>query len=171
MDSSFDENKKTPSRKECEESIRRILITEILQNGKNDRFKSAIDFMKYFESLYPAGPALTKQVQRAVKAMDMPRDKDGYFLADKTHDQVDQDREITKLLHRTDAELSDIGACEMVFLSCADNYLDYLYQLINESTTLSGKFLTAIKTSNGIIFFTENRSSLEAVLKNLINEN
>ena len=59
MDQSLEVKKKTPSRKECEEAIRRILITEILQNGKNDRFKSAVDFMKYFESLYPAGPALT----------------------------------------------------------------------------------------------------------------
>ena len=168
MDLSLDGQKKTPSRHECEEAIRRILVTEILQNGKNDRFKSAIDFMSYFESLYPASPALTKQVQRAVKAMDMPKDKDGFFLADKTHDQVDQDDEISRLMQRTDAELSSLGEAQMVFLSCLDNYRDYLYQLISESTTLSGKYLTMIKSSDGIIFFTENKTSLEAVLNNLI---
>ena len=167
MDISSEAVQKTPSRKKCEEDIRRILITEILQNGKNDRFKSAIDFMKYFESLYPAGPALTKQVQRAVKAMDMPRDKDGYFIADKTHDQVEQDSELSKLLERTDAAITPINSAELLFLECDVHYLDYLYQLISESDTLSGKYTTMQKTSNGIIFFTENRSSLESILTNL----
>ncbi len=170
MDSSLEEKKRTPSRKECEEAIRRILITEILQNGKNDRFRSAVDFMKYFESLYPAGPALTKQVQRAVKSMDMPKDKDGFFLADKTHGQVEQDDEIAKLMQKTGSSLSSVGTAEMVFLSCEDNYLDYLFQLIHESTTLSGKYITMIKSSDGIIFFTENKTSLESILNNLIGE-
>ena len=167
MDETLEVKKKTPSRRECEEAIRRILVTEILQNGKNDRFRSAVDFMKYFESLYPSGPALTKQVQRAVKSMNMPKDRDGYFLADKTHDQVEQDEEIARLLQRTDASVSQIGTAEMVFLSCNDNYRDYLFQIIHESTTLSGKFITMVKSSEGIIFFTENKSSLESILKNL----
>ena len=170
MDFTSREQKKTPSRKKCEEDIRRILVTEILQNGRNDKFKSAIDFMKYFESLYPAGPALTKQVQRAVKAMDMPKDKYGYFLPDKTHDQVDQDREISKLMKRTGAELKSFGQAEMVFLECQPHYLDYLYQLITESDTLSGKYLTVAKTSNGIIFFTESKLPLQAILKNLLDD-
>ena len=168
MDQSLEVKKKTPSRKECEEAIRRILITEILQNGKNDRFKSAVDFMKYFESLYPAGPALTKQVQRAVRSMDMPKDKDGYFLADKTHDQVEQDDEIKKMMLRTNASVKNLENCQMLFLACDDNYRDYLMQLIHESTTLSGKFITMIKTSEGILFLTENLTSLQSILNNLI---
>lgn len=43
---------------------RRILMTEVLEKGKNEHFRTAADFMKYFESLYPASDALTKQVQR-----------------------------------------------------------------------------------------------------------
>ena len=168
MDLSIEEHKKTPSRKKCEEDIRRILVTEILHNGKNDKFKSAIDFMKYFESLYPAGPALTKQVQRAVKAMDMPKDKDGYFMPDKTHDQADQDREISKLMKRTEACILPFESVETIFLKCQPRYLDYLYQLIKESDTLSGKYLTLVKSSNGILFFTDNRNSLQSVLNNLI---
>ena len=168
MDETLEVKKKTPSRRECEEAIRRILVTEILQNGKNDRFRSAVDFMKYFESLYPAGPALTKQVQRAVKSMDMPKDKDGYFLADKTHDQVEQDDEIARLLQRTGAAVTNIGSAEMVFLSCDDNYRDYLFQIIHESTTLSGKFITMVKSSDGILFFTENKSALESILENFL---
>ena len=73
-----------PSRSKCEMIITRILSTEIKENGKNIHFKNAMDFMTYFESLYPSGSALTKQVQRAIKAMDLAKDKDGrnVFLAD-----------------------------------------------------------------------------------------
>ena len=168
MDFSLEEQKKTPSRKECEEAIHRILVTQILQNGKNDKFKSAIDFMKYFESLYPAGPALTKQVQRAVKSMDMPRDKDGYFIPDKTHDQAEQDEELARLLKKTRAGIASLNTAETVFLECDPQYLDYLYQLISESSTLSGKYITLLKSSNGIIFFTENKLSLSGLLNNLL---
>ena len=59
--------RKNPSRETCESIIRRILMTELTQNGKNRHFRKAADFMSYFESLYPASDALTKQVQRAVQ--------------------------------------------------------------------------------------------------------
>ena len=39
--------RKNPSRTECEKTIRRILITEILQNGKNKHFRMATDFITY----------------------------------------------------------------------------------------------------------------------------
>ena len=66
--------RKNPSREQCQKIIKRILVTEVLQQGHNEHFKQAADFMNYFESLYPPSDALTKQVQRAVKAMDMPKD-------------------------------------------------------------------------------------------------
>ena len=51
--------RKNPSRETCESIIRRILMTELTQNGKNRHFRKATDFMSYFESLYPASDALT----------------------------------------------------------------------------------------------------------------
>lgn len=45
--------RKNPSRETCEGIIRRILMTEVLEKGKNEHFRTAADFMKYFESLYP----------------------------------------------------------------------------------------------------------------------
>ena len=63
--------RKNPSRETCESIIRRILMTELTQNGKNRHFRKATDFMSYFESLYPASDALTKQVQRAVQSLHM----------------------------------------------------------------------------------------------------
>ena len=83
--------RKNPSRETCESIIRRILMTELTQNGKNRHFRKAADFMSYFESLYPASDALTKQVQRAVQSLHMPKDADGFFIVDKTAAQVEQD--------------------------------------------------------------------------------
>ena len=77
--------RKNPSRETCENTIRRILMTEVLEHGKNKHFRSASDFMKYFESLYPASDALTKQVQRAIKAMDMPKDEKPLTLLAECH--------------------------------------------------------------------------------------
>ena len=71
--------KKNPSRKDCEKIIKRILSTEILEKGKNQNFRFASDFMAFFESLYPPSDSLTKQVQRAIKSLDLPKDKDGFF--------------------------------------------------------------------------------------------
>ena len=66
--------RRNPSREACEGEIKRILMTEVLENGGNYHFRTAADFMDYFESLYPKSDALTKQVQRAVKALNMPKD-------------------------------------------------------------------------------------------------
>ena len=70
--------RKNPSRETCEGIIRRILMTEVLEKGKNEHFRTAADFMKYFESLYPASDALTKQVQRAVQSLHMPKSFRGF---------------------------------------------------------------------------------------------
>ncbi len=84
--------RKNPSRETCESIIRRILMTELTQNRKNRHFRKAADFMSYFESLYPASDALTKQVQRAVQSLHMPKDANGFFIVDKTAAQVEQEQ-------------------------------------------------------------------------------
>ena len=38
--------RRNPSRKECEDIIRRILMTEVLEKGTNEHFKTAADVMK-----------------------------------------------------------------------------------------------------------------------------
>ena len=44
--------RKNPSRETCEGIIKRILMTEILEKGKNEHFRTASDFMSYFESCF-----------------------------------------------------------------------------------------------------------------------
>lgn len=157
-----------PSRKTCEEEIRRILMKETLEYGKNSHFKNAMDFMNYFEALYPPSPSLIKQVQRAIKSMDLPKDEKGYFIADKTKSQLKHDTEISNILAKSAANLVQLGEFEIVYLEVSPDYKSYLIQLIDESPTLRGKYITIVDSTEGLIFYTYNKSALETMLSSLI---
>ena len=159
--------RKNPSRESCEGVIKRILMTEVLEHGTNSHFKSASDFMNYFESLYPASDALTKQVQRAVKALNMPKDENGYFIVNKTVEQFDQEKEITNVFSQAMVNINPMENIDTVFMSCADHYKEYIIHLIDSSETFSGKYITLVKTTNGILFYTENRNQLLILLNSL----
>ncbi len=161
--------RKNPSRKECEKVIKKILMTEVLERGTNEHFKSASDFMSYFQSLYPASDSLTKQVQRAVKALGMPKDERGYFIINKTEEQLYQDKEIAFLFKKTNSSIIPFEEYESLFLKCEGKYKDYLYQLLYESDTFADKIITMINSSNGIILFTNNKHQLEILINSLIN--
>lgn len=159
--------RKNPSRETCEGIIKRILMSEVLQKGTNEHFKSAADFMKYFESLYPASDALTKQVQRAVKALNMPKDEHGYFIANKTVDQFDQEKEITHMFAQADVQIDPMDGIETIFLSAAPHMRSCLSHLLESSTTFQGKFLTLVECSNGLLIYTKNKKQLLILLNSL----
>ena len=160
--------RRNPSRKECEKAIRRILITEILENGKNKHFRMATDFISYFESLYPASDSLTKQVQRAVKAMNMPKDDDGFFIIDRTPQQVAQDKELHTLFEHANARVESLDDCDVLFLALDPNYRSYISYQISTSDTLQDKYVTVQETSNGLIIYTRDKKKLEQVLQRLM---
>ncbi len=160
--------RKNPSRKECEEQIKRILMTEVLENGKNSHFKSAKDFMKYFESLYPVGESLNKQVQRAIKALDMPRDESGYFIINKTSAQMDEDREIGRILRSAKAESVDLEKYDKLFLRMDEKYREYFVKLLQESKTFEGKYVTIVNSSDGLIIYTDNKTNLVTLINSLM---
>ena len=110
--------RKNPSRETCEGIIRRILMTEVLEKGKNEHFRTAADFMKYFESLYPASDALTKQVQRAIRSLNMPKDELGYFIPNKTAEQLAQEQELTYIFKKESISdfLTFIGTFSIFFI-------------------------------------------------------
>ena len=160
--------RKNPSRKECEDIIRRILMTEALEKGTNEHFKNATDFLAYFQSLYPAGDSLTKQVQRAVKAMNMPKDDRGYYIINKTEEQLNQDKELSFLLKKTNATVSSLDECETLFLQVEPTCKDYLFQMLQQSITFADKYVTIVNSSNGLIFYTKNKTQLKVMLDSLI---
>lgn len=157
--------KKNPSRETCESIIRRILTAEIGQRGKNEHFRQASDFMPYFESLYPASDSLTKQVQRAVKTLNLPKDERGYFIINKSPRQLKQDQELKRIFEMSEAVSFDLSACETLFLEMNNSYIDYLMNLIAESESFDGIYITMIKTYNGIIFYTTEKIQLLKLLE------
>ena len=160
--------KKNPSRSTCEGIIKRILMTEVLEHGSNMHFRFASDFMSYFESLYPASDALTKQVQRAVKSLDMPKDERGYFIVNKTASQLEREKEITHMLQAADVSIHPMEQVDTVFLS-ANSYLrSYLTHLIETTESFQGKYITILETSNGLLIYTENKNQLLVLLNSLI---
>lgn len=159
--------RKNPSRETCEGVIKRILMTEVLQNGTNSHFRNASDFMSYFESLYPASDALTKQVQRAIKALDMPKDERGYFIVNKTALQLDQEKEISRLFEQAHVSVDPMENYETVFLSADPPMRSYLIYTLEKSETFKGKFLTIVETSNGLIIYTKNKNQLLILLNSL----
>ena len=158
--------KKNPSRSACEKIIQRILMTEILEKGKNHQFKNATDFMPFFESLYPTSPSLTKQVQRAVKSMALPKDDFGFFVINKSEIQLDEDQEIGRVLKRGHADIYK-SQIESVFLKLEPNVIDYLYDLISRSSSFKDKYITLIKSSDGLFFLTKSSSQLQILLSSL----
>lgn len=159
--------RKNPSRETCENIIRRILMTEFLQEGTNRHFRSASDFMNYFESLYPASDSLTKQVQRAVKAMDMPKDEKGYFIVNKTTTQLEQEKEISHLFAAAHVTIDPMENYETVFLRADAPVRPYLIHLLEHSETFQNKFLTIAETANGLLIYTQNRNQLLVLLNSL----
>lgn len=162
--------KHNPSRHTCEDAIRRILMTEVLEQGKNMHFKNAMDFMDYFEALYPPSPSLIKQVQRALKSMDLPKDEDGYFIINKTKSQLAHDNEIRTLLAKTGAVITPLEEYETLFLQLNPDYKAYLLTLIEESASFNGKYITILDSSEGLIFYTKSKSQLELLINSLIDE-
>ena len=159
--------RKNPSRETCQGIIKRILMTEVLEHGSNKHFRFASDFMNYFESLYPASDALTKQVQRAIKAMDMPKDSNGYYIVNKTVNQLEQEKEITHLLNIANVSVHPMEQVESVFLTVEPHLKSYLIHLLETSDTFSGKYITLVETSNGVLIYTENKNQLLILLNSL----
>ncbi len=159
---------KNPSRKQCEDTIRRILMTEMLEKGTNEHFKNATDFLSYFQSLYPASDSLTKQVQRAVKSMNLPKDEHGFYIINKTEEQLAQDKELSFLLKKSNATIQELSSYETLFLQVDPTCRSYLLQLISESRTFNDKYITILETSRGLLFYTQSKQNLSVLLDSLI---
>ena len=160
--------RKNPSRETCKSIIRRILIAEIGERGKNEHFRQASDFMPYFESLYLASDSLTKQVQRAVKILNLPKDENGYFIINKSPLQLQQEQELKRIFQMYDATCSDLSGCETLLLELPETCTDYLMRLIAESESFKGMYVTMLKACNGILFYTEDKLRLWNLLMQFI---
>lgn len=169
-----DRERRGPSRVDCEKAIRRILMTETLENGKNLHFKSSSDFMSYFESLYPASPGLKKQIQRAIHEMDMAKDPDGFYIVGKTKANARDEEDLSSLMKTSGAVIADNGTdapLETVFIEIDpdERYrIPYIAERLSRLEYLSGKFTTLMPCTNGIMFFTSQKEALKLRLSALL---
>lgn len=163
-------SKGNPSRETCENIIRRILTTEVLEKGTNAHFRKASDFMSYFESLYPASDSLTKQVQRAINSMDLPKDEHGYFIINKTKEQLAQESELKHLMTQGHFSVNDMNSCETVFIETPEGFSDYLIHQLANWELLQGKYITMVKTCNGVLIYTQDKSVVLPLINSIISE-
>lgn len=157
---------KNPSRKSCEQTIKRILAREFEEYGENHHFKQASDFMIYFESLHPASPGLTKQVQRAVNALNLPRDEKGYFMIHKTVEEYKAEQELSRLLASSD--LVNLEPYTPILLKTEVWKRSHIIYLMNSTPELRVLFETMAETNNGILIYTKNPEKLIAFFSDFI---
>ncbi len=157
---------KNPSRKSCEQTIKKILTREFEEFGENRHFKQASDFMVYFESLHPASASLTKQVQRAVNSLNLPRDENGYFMINKTAEEYAAERELTRLL--LDAAVQDLSNTTPVLLKTESWKREYVMHLLEADSYVNSISPTMLETSNGILIYTSDPESLLIHLSSFI---
>ena len=162
------DKRKNPSRKDCEKIIRRILITEVLENGKNMHFKMATDFLKYFESLYPSSDSLTKQVQRAVRSMDMPKDENGYYIVDKTNKQAKLENTLKLIFSESITNVTDLSDCVPVAISLKPELIDHCVSLMGRIDMISANISQIVRSDRGIIIYTKNKEKLLASLEKIL---
>ena len=160
--------KKNPSREACQKVIKRILVTEVLEKGTNEHFRQASDFMSYFQSLYPASDALTKQVQRAIKSMDMPKDDKGYFIVNKTSEQLEQDKQLRSLLAQGEASLLTLEEVEPLLIKVSPEIADYLIYSLSNAISMKNRFETIVRSNNGIIVYTREKNRVLSFLQSLL---
>ena len=106
------------------------------------------------DSLYPASDSLAKQVQRAVKSMNMPKDSNGYFIINKSREQLEQEEDLRYLFQKASASVEPLEEYETVFLRADAKLASYLMDTIEGSITFQDNYITMVKTSNGILFYT-----------------
>lgn len=157
---------KNPSRKSCEQTIKRILAREFEEYGENHHFKQASDFMIYFESLHPASSGLTKQVQRAVNALNLPRDEKGYFMIHKTVGEYKAEQELSRLLASSD--LVNLEPYTPILLKTEVWKRSHIIYLMNSTPELRVLFETMAETNNGILIYTKNPEKLIAFFSDFI---
>lgn len=159
--------KRNPSRETCASIIRRILMAEVAETGRNEHFKQPSDFMGYFESLYPASDSLSKQVQRALKSMELPKDEQGYFIINKSQKQIEQEAELKHFTQKGGFALDDMEDCQTVFLQMPEGISAYLIHTLSTLESLQGKYITMVRTCNGILIYTRNKSVILSVLNDI----
>lgn len=122
--------------------------------------------MIYFESLHPASPSLTKQVQRAVSSLNLARDENGYFMIHKTVEEYQAEQELARLLET--ASLSNLHNYTPVFIKTEPWKRSILMQMIASISEMRMLYETIAETGDGLILYTKFPDKLIGYLSDFI---
>lgn len=114
--------------------------------------------MIYFESLHPASPGLTKQVQRAVSALNLPRDENGYFMINKTVEEYRAEQELSHLLQSS--SLVNLENCTPILIKTEPWKREHVIFLIKSAPELQMLYETIAEADNGVVLYTKNPEKL-----------
>ena len=92
----------------------------------------------------------------------------GYFIPNKTAEQLAQEQELTYIFKKANADVCRMDDYQPLFLKADDAVSSYLLSRITDSPLFQGKYLTAHTVPGGILFYTKNPNQLEILLKSLI---
>ena len=125
--------------------------------------------MIYFESLHPASPGLTKQVQRAINALNLPRDENGYFIINKTVEEYKAEQELSLLLQSS--TLINLQNCTPILIKTEYWKRKHVIHLIRSAPELQRLFVTLTETDSGILIYTKNPEKLTEFFSEFIKIN
>ncbi|MCI9020631.1 MAG: hypothetical protein HFH32_07820 [Eubacterium sp.] len=124
--------------------------------------------MLYFESLHPASPSLTKQVQRAVNSLNLPRDENGYFIIHKSAEEYQAEQELSTLLKQS--SISDLSSCTPILIQTESWKSKHIIYLLKKMSEFEKLHETIAETDNGILIYTKYPQDLSALLSGLTTE-
>lgn len=122
--------------------------------------------MIYFESLHPSSPGLTRQVQRAVNALNLPRDENGYFMINKTVEEYKAEQELSKLLQSS--SVANLDKCTPVLVKMEYWKRDHMIYLMQSAAALRKLYETIVPADNGVLFYTKTPEKLTAFFSSFI---
>lgn len=98
--------------------------------------------------------------------MNLLKDEDGFYTLERSEENLRNQEEIRRLF-RSHVKLipsSDLRTMSFLFLAVESPEKEYLLQLLSREKSLSGKYLTMMDSSNGILFLTEQPDVLLSAL-------
>lgn len=101
----------------------------------------------------------------------MPRDERGYFIVNKTSEQFEQDKEISRLLQSGEASLKSLAESEPVLIEVPTELADYLMYTLSSSISLKGHYDTMVKAYNGTLSTPGSASRSPFYLQTLLSTN
>ena len=156
-----------PSRMDCEILIRKILTSEVKQKGQNCQFKHSVDFLPFFESLYPSSKSLGKQVQRAIKEMNLPKDYQGYYIINRSLEELSLETHLFHFFQYESLKIRVVNNDELLLFSQDTTIYSYSMTKLKQLFSYLDINTSWVISEKGIQLITKDIELVQAKLNKL----